>query len=205
MLKVVDCSYRYPGADRWAFHSVNLEISRGEIILVKGRNGSGKSTLLKVASGILENTEGSILKSADTQTVYMDQTAADMLALDLTVDEQLSAFRHWKGGNFVPSFEQLKEFGVGLDTRTDEFVGHLSGGQRQIIALLATVHSGANLLCLDEFLSALDIQSSKVARSLIGRLVDDKKISVLAVSHSAFDMHIDRELVLDQQSRGLSG
>ena len=193
MLALRGCGYRYPGADRWAFQDVNLQITPGEIILLRGRNGSGKSTVLKVVCGILKPTSGTAIADDGVSAVYMDQSADEMLAFDLTVREHLLAFRHDLFTHSQTLYDRLHEFGIGLETRLDEFVGHLSGGQRQIIALLSTVESGANLLCLDEFLSALDVRSVQVATALIQQFVKTKKVSVLAVSHLPVDLSVDRE------------
>lgn len=197
VLLVRSCSYRYPGADRWAFHDIDLRVALGEIVYLRGRNGSGKSTLLKVICGLLEPTQGKVVTDASASPVYMDQAADQMLAFDLTVREQLSAF--W-GSTFERTAnvaDHLRDFGLDLELRMNEFVGHLSGGQRQIVALMTIVGSGANVLCLDEFLSALDTHSAAVAENVISTLVETKKIAVLAVSHSTSNLRFDREVLLD--------
>lgn len=199
MLSIISAGYRYPGADRWAFQDVQLKVGLGEIVFLRGRNGTGKSTLLKAISGILEPSKGSVLRSATTRPIYMDQTADKMLAFGLTVREQLSAF-HTPSSKASSPGGHLKEFDVGIDRRMDEFVGHLSGGQRQIVALLATIESGGNLLCLDEFLSALDSYSVIIATALIKSLVSSKMISVIAVSHSPLSLDCDQELTLDPET-----
>jgi ABC-type bacteriocin/lantibiotic exporter with double-glycine peptidase domain len=197
MLSVRSCSYRYPGADRWAFHDIDLSIFPGEIIYLRGRNGSGKSTLLKVICRLLEPTQGRVVTDSDASPIYMDQAADQMLAFDLTVHEQLSAFRDGTSDRTANDANQLRDFGLDLELRMNEFVGHLSGGQRQIVALMTIVGSGANILCLDEFLSALDTHSAAVAENVISALVMTKKISVLAVSHSTSNLRFDREITLD--------
>lgn len=196
MFSARNCSYRFPGTDHWAFRSVDFDIAKGEVVLLRGRNGSGKSTLLKLICGMLEPTEGQRNINSDVRPIYMDQSANDMLAPQLTVLEQLRAFRV-ESSSPKSIGGSLHEFGLGLEMRLEEFVGHLSGGQRQIIALLATIEAGANLLCLDEFLSALDMQSANVVTKLIERFVSTGEISVVAVSHSPVGLRVDREVCLD--------
>ena len=197
MLSLTACSYRYPGSDRWAFRSIDLRVEPGEIVILRGRNGSGKTSLLKVIGGLLKPTEGQIIADEGTRPVYMDQSADEMLALDLTIGEHLNAFSIYRSSDGYAATRSLQEFQVGLDARLHEFVGHLSGGQRQIIALLATIESGANVLCLDEFLSALDTRSANVATELIRQLVDRQKVAVLAVSYSPLSLSFNREIHLD--------
>jgi heme exporter protein A len=195
VLSVYDCSYRYPGADRWAFQNIDFEIAPGEVILLRGRNGAGKSTLLKVICGILRPTEGLVVADSGVCSIYMDQAADQMLAFDLTIREQLTAFCKASSASDDVS-KRLQEFSIGLNWRVDEFVGHLSGGQRQVIALMAIVESGSNLLCLDEFLSALDSHSAEIARRLIRQFVMRGNFAVIAVSHSALNLQFDREIIL---------
>jgi ABC-type multidrug transport system ATPase subunit len=198
VLSLSGCSYRYPSVDRWAFANVDFSIAPGEMILVRGRNGSGKSTLLKVVAGLLAPSKGVVTRDQATRPVYMDQSADDMLAFDLTVREHLAAFQHDTPSGSGSVSDLLQRFGVDLEFHLDEFVGNLSGGQRQIVALLATIGSGANLFCLDEFLSALDAKSTRVASGIVGKLVKSDAISVVAVSHTPVDIVVDRELVLDK-------
>ena len=203
MLAIENCGYRYPGADRWVFRHLSLRIEPGEIVRIQGRNGSGKSTLLKIIAGMLSPTEGAVERQPGTRAIYMDQSAQEMLALDLTIEEQLLAFRSLASRD-IPLADRLREFGIDLDKRLNDFVGHLSGGQRQITALLSTINAGANLLCLDEFLSALDVRSATVANGLIERVAKLEKVAVVVVSHTAVSLSFDRETYVDANDGGVT-
>jgi ABC-type multidrug transport system ATPase subunit len=195
LLNLIDAGYRYPGADKWVFRHFDMVIESGEAIKIGGRNGSGKTTLLKVLSGILKLREGTLANKGGTKVTYMDQFAGEMLARDLTIAEQLKAAAVNESSR-TTSIEMLDEFGLDLKDRDEEFVGHLSGGQRQIISLLSTLAAGAHILCLDEFTSSLDEHSRQVAERLLLHAKTTRKITLLIVSHSPILVQTDREFNL---------
>jgi len=92
---------------------------------------------------------------------------------------------------------KLAEFDIGLSGRLDEFVGHLSGGQRQVVALLSTLASGAGVICLDEFTSSMDERSARVAGHLIDAARQETETAIVLVSHSTPDCLVDREFTHD--------
>jgi ABC-type multidrug transport system ATPase subunit len=196
LITLIDAGYRYPGADKWVFRHFDMAIESGEAIKIAGRNGSGKTTLLKVLSGLLELREGTFANEGGTNITYMDQFAGEMLARDLTIAEQLRAAAVNESSR-TTSMEILDEFGLGLKDRAEEFVGHLSGGQRQIIALLSTLAAGAHILCLDEFTSSLDEHSRQVADRLLLHAKATNKIALVLVSHAPLAIGTDRDLNLE--------
>lgn len=122
----------------------------------------------------------------------MDQFAGEMLAPELSVEEHFYAV----SSDHEPILKMLRGFGLGLETRLDEFSGHLSGGERQIVALLSVVASGANVLCLDEFTAALDRESVRVVRNIIGQLQEAGDVSIVGVSHRSDIPDCDRRVTL---------
>lgn len=178
LLTAQNVSYKYPGSSHCVLHDASLTVRPGEVVRITGRNGSGKTTLLKLLSGIIAPVEGTV--TGHQQATYMDQTAGDMLASGLTVLEQLRLTSQSRAN----SLSELQHFHLGLTERFNEFIGHLSGGQRQIIALLCTLNSGAPFLCLDEFTSALDSQSAQAATSILAEALRTHRLGVVYVSHS---------------------
>jgi len=195
LISLIDAGYKYPGTGKWVFRHYDLGVETGEAVRIAGRNGSGKTTLLKVISGLLELREGEFRKERHTKVAYMDQFSGEMLARDLTVGEQIKAAALNESSR-IRSLDMLDEFGLDLDDRIDEFVGHLSGGQRQIVALLCTLAAGANVLCLDEFTSSMDERSMQVAEQLLEHAKMTSNIALVLVSHAAIAVKTDRELNL---------
>lgn len=194
LLSLSDAGYRYPGSGRWVFRHFDMTVEPGEVIRVLGRNGSGKTTVLKVLSGLLNLTEGKRHRQSGTKVAYMDQFSGEMLARDLTIAEQFKAASVADSSSDIAPVEMLGEFGLDLQDRLEEFIGHLSGGQRQIIALLCTMAAGANVLCLDEFTSSLDERSLQTAEKLLTRIKATTDLVLILVGHSGTAVKTDREL-----------
>jgi len=180
-----DIGFRYPGASEDVISNFNLKISLGEKVRISGRNGAGKSTLLRILAGQLQPSSGELRLYLQRPPVYMDQNASEMLNPALTISDHLKAFDNLpKQENYQNSTsEWLKSFDLGLDLRAEEFVGHLSGGQKQIVALLCTIASGSSLLCLDEFFSALDQKAVKAVVDIMSSEWVFENVSIVFVNH----------------------
>ena len=57
MLKIEELSYRYQSRENFTLQKINLQLARGEMLLLAGRSGCGKSTLIKAISGLLNNND----------------------------------------------------------------------------------------------------------------------------------------------------
>ena len=194
LLSLINAGYKYPGSGQWVFRHFSMGVEQGEVIRVTGRNGSGKTTLLKVLSGLLELKEGELQKQSGINVAYMDQFAGEMLSRDLTINEQLRAAAAPGMTSKIAPIEMLNQFGLGLQDRLGEFIGHLSGGQRQIIALLCVLVAGASVLCLDEFTSSMDERSTQVSNELLAYARNTANVALVLVSHISPALEVDREL-----------
>jgi ATPase subunit of ABC transporter with duplicated ATPase domains len=201
IVEVRNAGYQYPGTFAWVFRRFNMEIEPGETIRITGRNGSGKSTLLKSLSRLLELTEGEIRYKPAIKVAYMNQFSGDMLAKDLSIAEQFKAVTAPARYPSIPPADMLEQFGLGLQDRLGAFVGHLSGGERQIVALLCVVAAGANVLCLDEFTSALDERSIEVTDKALSYVKAAENSSLILVNHTGAAAHVDREIHIDHREK----
>jgi iron complex transport system ATP-binding protein len=196
LISLINAGYKYPGTGKWVFRHFDMAIESGEVIRVTGPNGSGKTTLLKVLSGLLALREGQLQKQSGTKIAYMDQFAGEMLARDLTIYEQFKAASSARMSPDFSPVEMLNQFEIGLQDRLNEFIGHLSGGQRQIVALLCVLAAGASVLCLDEFTSSMDENSARIANELLSR-ANTTNVTLVLVSHIHSVVKVDRELQVD--------
>jgi len=149
-----------------ALRGVDLDVYKGEIVVLLGPSGSGKSTLLNILGGLDRATSGRLL-FGDT-----DLTAAN--------DRQLTEFRRQRVGfifqfyNLIPSLTSRENVTlvtdlvphpmpadealelVGLKERADHFPAQLSGGEQQRVAVARAVAKHPEVLLCDEPTGALD-------------------------------------------------
>lgn len=190
-LQAVDFAYPPITTSSLVLAGINLEVHSGDVVQVTGRNGAGKSTLLRLLAGELEPSSGVRRVSHELEAVYLDQNASNFTAPDLTVLEQLLVSRTGESLVFLRNQRnsadeirrKLGAFDVGLEDRLDSFVAQLSGGQRQIVALLSVLVSGAQLLCLDEFTSAMDEKSIAVSDGILEGAIHSKGVGLVYAKH----------------------
>ncbi|MEM7802391.1 MAG: ATP-binding cassette domain-containing protein, partial [Chloroflexota bacterium] len=84
MIKLTNLSFTYPQKEEPALTGINLEVERGECILVCGKSGCGKSTLLKLVNGIIPNhIEGELSGSAEVNGLEPQATTIEALSADV--------------------------------------------------------------------------------------------------------------------------
>lgn len=187
------------------FRGFDLDIQDGDFVSVVGSNGSGKTTLLNLLCGSLPCDGGRILVDGKDVTnmpeyrralsigrVYQDPSMGTVP--DMTILENLSLAAN-KGHTygFIPAVnrkraeqfrEQVATVGLGLENRMDTAVGLLSGGQRQALSLLMSTMTPIDLLILDEHTAALDPKTAETVMHITGRIVAEKHVTTLMVTHN---------------------
>ena len=176
-----------------AVKGVTLDIGRGELFGVLGPNGSGKTTLLRMLCGLLEPTSGTaIIAGYDVRAQadrirervgYMSQKFG--LYEDLTVLENLEFYAEIYGLVGRRRDERIRAMidMAGLQQRTRQFAGTLSGGWKQRLALgCAIVHEPAVLL-LDEPTAGVDPASRRTFWRIIDRLAGAGGTTILVTTH----------------------
>ncbi|MFZ2960290.1 MAG: ATP-binding cassette domain-containing protein [Candidatus Ozemobacteraceae bacterium] len=188
-----------------ALNSVLLSIAEGSFVIVIGTNGSGKSTLLNAVAGVFPLDQGKIILNGTNISDWPEFQRANLIgrvfqnpfsgtAANMTVAENL-ALASKKG--IFPGFswlhskqnrrelqESVASLGMGLESRLDDPIGSLSGGQRQALTLLMATFVKPALLLLDEHTAALDPKSSDQIIRITKGIVEKQKITTLMVTHS---------------------
>jgi len=207
--------------ERPVFEGFNLTIGEGEFVSVIGSNGSGKTTLLNMLCGTTLQDSGTVevagrnvdrlrdhQRSAFIGRVFQDPakgTCASLTILEnmALADNKGRAYGLLPGvsGKRVNAYrEALAPLGLGLENQLHLPVGSLSGGQRQALALLLCTMTPIDLLILDEHTAALDPRSSETVMQLTDRVIREKKLTTLMVTHNLRHAvsHGDRLLMLHQ-------
>ena len=203
------------------FDGFDLSVPDGQFVSIVGSNGSGKTSLLNIICGSIPVDGGdvevdgkSLRKLKDFQRygtigrVYQNPSLGT--APNLTMLENLSLADN-KGKSFGLTRgvnrkrmdfyrQELAGLGLGLEDKLDVKMGALSGGQRQAVALLMATLTPLQFLILDEHTAALDPRTAEAIMVLTGKLVREKQLTVLMVTHNlryAVE-YGDRLLMLDR-------
>lgn len=187
------------------FDNFNLTINEGEFVSVVGSNGSGKTTLLNLICGSIPLDAGSIFVNGENITKMPEyrrqrrigrvfQNPAMGTCPNMTILENMAlADNKGKSFNLLPGTnraridfyrEQLKTLGLGLEDKLQVKVGVLSGGQRQAMALLMSTMTPIEFLILDEHTAALDPKTAETIMELTDRIVHEKKLTTIMVTHN---------------------
>ena len=187
------------------FQDFSLTVKDGEFVSIVGSNGSGKTSMLNIICGSIPVEGGQVVidgrditRSADYKRYArigrIFQNPAMGTCPDLTVLENLSLADN-KGKPFglsraisknrIDFFrEQLASLQLGLEDKPHVKMGALSGGQRQAVALLMVTISPLDFLILDEHTAALDPHTAEIIMQLTDRVVKEKKLTAMMVTHN---------------------
>jgi heme exporter protein A len=141
--------------DKRVLAGVDLDVARGEFLLVTGANGSGKTTLLRLVAGLIVPTSGEL--DVDTERSRVGYLGHEPLVYrELTPLENLDLY-----GRLYRVPERRERIGMllerfGLWDARNEPTGSLSRGMLQRLALCRTLLHEPELLLLDEPFAALD-------------------------------------------------
>ena len=181
------------------FSNLNLNISRGERIGVRGASGAGKSTLVNLMLGFFPPTSGEILIDERELTTanrsewhklvgYVPQeifiiegTLADNIALGQSLPDRERVMQ-------VLEQVQLKEWAdglpQGLDTPLGEYGSRLSGGQKQRIGIARALYKEAEVLFFDEATSALDNKTEQEINHALETLsLQHRELTLIVIAH----------------------
>ena len=162
-----------------ALAEINLEINEGDRIALVGHNGSGKTTLLKVIAGIYHPTRGELSIDGDITSMIAIGAGMDPEATGLRNIHKLGMMRRLSRKVIDSRIDAIAEFsGLGdflhLPVRT-----YSAGMQARLMFAVATEFD-ADILVLDEWLSAGDAAFVQKAGERMQRMVEEAKIVVLA-------------------------
>ena len=212
VLKVERLSFSYTGSNR-VLDNLDLEIREGERVGLLGPSGCGKSTLLRLIAGLEKPDVGSITILGNLVSGYRAMVPPENRKIGLVVQEKalfphmsvkdniIFGIRKEKNKNKVVSdlLEILK-----ITSLSEKFPHEISGGEQQRVALARSIAPAPKLLMLDEPFSALDQSLKSELYSEISKVLSEKQITILLVTHDVDEAKIltDRQLeIADLQKK----
>lgn len=176
-------------------HGVSMEIKEGTVNAIVGPSGSGKSTIAKLIAGLWDVNGGSIaLGGVDVKALSLEEhnrniayVSQDNYLFDTTVmenirmgnqsatdDEVIEAAKSCGCHDFIMSLEN------GYQTVVGGAGGHISGGERQRIAIARAMLKNAPIIILDEATAFTDPENEALIQSSVAKLTCGKTLLVIA-------------------------
>ena len=199
-----------------ALLDVDLALGAGEVVGLMGDNGAGKSTLLKIVAGNFAPTSGQVVwdgeevelsplsaRELGIEAVYQDLALCDNLSAAANVFLGREVSRRLLGVLPVLDHAAMRRRSaelfaeLGSDTRADDLVRRMSGGQRQAVAIARARLSSPRLMLLDEPTAAISVRQIAEVLELI-RGLKERGVGILLISHRMSDVFAvaDRIVVL---------
>ena len=178
-----------------ALRGIDLELYRGEFVVILGPSGSGKSTLLNILGGLDVPSSGNVH--------YLDHD------LSAATSDELTQFRREHVGfvfqfyNLIPSLTAFENVAliteisynplkpekalevVGLQQRLNHFPSQLSGGEQQRVAIARAIAKRPDVLLCDEPTGALDVQTGITVLESLKRVNEEQGTLTAVITHNA--------------------
>jgi simple sugar transport system ATP-binding protein len=208
-----------------ALSGVSLTVRKGEVLGLLGDNGAGKSTLVKTLAGVHDPDEGEIIvkgrkvspwtplaaRDAGIETVFQDRALAPQhsivtnIFMGREITNALGLIRVQK--QIDEANRLMREIGFTSKVFNPEStVGHLSGGERQGVAIARALYNNADVIVLDEPTTALSLtETQKVFRFV--NAVKDSGRTVVFIGHNIYHVWdiADRFFVIDRGREAFEG
>ena len=199
--------------DHEVLKGINLEVKKGEILVIIGPSGSGKSTVLRCMNLLETPTGGDVIfegkslvdKSTDIDEVrqkigmvfqnfhlFPHKTIMENVTLaPMTVKKMSKADAEKKAENLLKR--------VGLFDKKDSYPSQLTGGQKQRIAIARALAMEPDMMLFDEPTSALDPEMVKEVLDVIKELADEGMTMAIVTHEMGFAKEVaDRVVFVDQ-------
>ncbi len=179
-----------------ALRGIDLQVNRGEVIVIFGPSGSGKSTFIRTINRLEEHQQGTIIVDG----IELSNNVRNITAIRKEVGmvfQQFNLFPHltvlsnvtlgpiqvrkWKKNKAEEIARDLLEQ-MGIPEQAEKYPGQLSGGQQQRVAIARALAMQPKIMLFDEPTSALD---PEMIKEVLDVMVDLAKsgMTILAVTH----------------------
>jgi energy-coupling factor transporter ATP-binding protein EcfA2 len=196
-------SFKFNPQEQPFFHDAHIEFDSGSVYFIQGKNGVGKSTFFSVLQGttprsalltgtiIFDGTEFTIKNnymdpkiSARVKTVVQDSNK--MIVNTMTIDENLRLAHLPMHPGLIPLAHTInlptimKDFGI---NNLNKNVQQLSGGQKQILAIMMALQKPTQILLLDEPTAALDEKNTHMVIQFLTNLAKTLDLIIIIITH----------------------
>ncbi|MCQ2751910.1 MAG: ABC transporter ATP-binding protein [Coriobacteriales bacterium] len=179
----------------YAVKNVSIEIYEGEFLVILGHSACGKSTLLNCISGMDRATSGHIYYKGEDITKLSDRKLTfyrrDKIAFVFQFFNLLYDLTSIGNSVLAPgsnkNYDEIKKLfaDIGLENKEFEYPKNLSGGQQQRVAIARALNKKSEVLICDEPTGALDEESGRAVLSLLEKINQRDKKTVVLVTHTA--------------------
>lgn len=206
----VSKSYAEGAACVAALEGVDLDVHRGEVLLLMGPSGSGKTTLLSIMGCILRSTAGSV-QVAGTEIAHLSERELPRVRLrhvgfvfqafnlfpTLTAEENVEVALELKGIRGAKARNEARALlaQVHLADKCRAYPADLSGGQKQRVALARALAGGPEIILADEPTAALDSHTGRAVLEILCELAHLHDRAVVIVTHDSRIVDLGDRLV----------
>ncbi len=189
------------GVEKWYGHfhalkGINMEVQKGEVVVIFGPSGSGKSTFIRCINRLEDHQKGQIIVDGieltnDMRNIEKIRTETGMVFQQFNLFPHLSVLqnvtlsplqvRKWPKERAEAKAKELLAR-VGIPDQADKFPAHLSGGQQQRVAIARALAMEPNIMLFDEPTSALDPEMIKEVLDVMVELAKSG-MTMLVVTH----------------------
>jgi NitT/TauT family transport system ATP-binding protein len=183
-------SFHHNGQTVAVFRHLNVRIRQGEFLVLFGPNGCGKTTLLNILGGIESQDEGTVIiegkRAEEVRVGCVFQNYNDSLFPWYTVKNNIRLVLEARGIHSLQERETLIETSlkeVGLHSFSNKYPYQLSGGMKQLLAVVRAFAYEPDFFLMDEPFSALDYENRIKMEDKLLELWSKQKKTVVFVSH----------------------
>jgi ABC-type multidrug transport system ATPase subunit len=199
-VRIDNLTFAFTADQKPFFENVTLELQPGIVTYIMGSNGSGKSTLFRILKGELRPSEiisGSVSINGITypiinntipielsnQVATIAQDISLMLAPQMTLQEHLKLAAASSKPGFSLFDRIVPKNTVRFSLPSNALISHLSGGQKQLLALMMVLQKPVHILLLDEPTSALDTQNAGQVFEALHEITVKLNLITLVITH----------------------
>ena len=178
--------------NRTALDHVNFDVEDGEFLSILGPSGCGKTTILRILIGLLEPTDGKVIKDGVDITgfppsrrgmgiVFQNYALFENMTVLQNVEYALRFHKELKSRSREIALEQLEI--VGLADMLNKKPHAMSGGQQQRVAIARTLALQPDIILFDEPMSALDVATRLVLRDQLKEIQKKLGTTMIYITH----------------------